>query len=297
MQRVALLIFVLSTTLAAPASADVVVLDDSIIDGSQCVGLDCVNGEVFDFNTFVLKENNLRILFQDTSSSSSFPTHDWLLVANDSSNGGADRFSIHNETMGTIPFTVAGANGNVGIGTATPTRTLHISTGDTPTIRLDQTGDVGWTPYVWDIGGNESNLLIKDDSGTVVVQVMPGGDMTIAGTLTQSSSRDFKHGIVSVQPENILDRVNDLDISRWRYIQDADSSEHIGPMAEDFHRAFGLGADNKHIAASDMAGVAVASIQALNQMVERQAQQLAQISGENAVLKRRLDRLEARLSK
>jgi hypothetical protein len=46
---------------------DFVINDDMIIIGSLCVGFDCVNGEVFSFDTIRLKENNLRIKFDDTS--------------------------------------------------------------------------------------------------------------------------------------------------------------------------------------------------------------------------------------
>src|SRR5262245_10568390 len=65
------------------AAADQVIPDDLIVQGSECVGLDCVNNESFGFETIKLKENNLRILFEDTSVGS-FPTNDWRLIANDS---------------------------------------------------------------------------------------------------------------------------------------------------------------------------------------------------------------------
>ena len=58
------------------ANRDQVILDDLIVDGSVCAGFDCVNGESFGFDTLRLKENNLRIKFQDTSTSPSFPSND-----------------------------------------------------------------------------------------------------------------------------------------------------------------------------------------------------------------------------
>jgi hypothetical protein len=45
---------------------DVVNPDDVIVQGSLCVGLDCVNNESFGFDTIRLKENNTR-LSSDTS--------------------------------------------------------------------------------------------------------------------------------------------------------------------------------------------------------------------------------------
>ena len=144
--------------------ADQQILDDLIVDGSMCVGLDCVNGESFGFDTIRLKENNLRIKFQDTSSSASFPTNDWQLTANDSSNGGANKFSIDDIDGGRTPFTVeAGApshslyvddGGRIGLGTSTPVVEMHVVNGDSPTMRLEQNGSSGFTPQTWDVAGN-----------------------------------------------------------------------------------------------------------------------------------------------
>ncbi len=58
------------------ASADQVVLDNLIIDGSQCVGTACTDNEAFDFDTVIYKANDPSVRFVDTSSSSSFPTND-----------------------------------------------------------------------------------------------------------------------------------------------------------------------------------------------------------------------------
>ena len=97
-----------------------------IVSGSICVGFDCVNGESFGFDTGRYKENNLRVHFDDTSSSASFPRNDWRIVINDSSNGGANYFAIEDSSAGRVPFKVeAGAptnslivedSGDIGIG-------------------------------------------------------------------------------------------------------------------------------------------------------------------------------------
>lgn len=73
-------------------SADQQFQDDVVVKGSLCVGIDCVNGENFGFDTIRLKENNLRIRFTDSSASSSFPTIDWQITVNDSNNGGLNYF-------------------------------------------------------------------------------------------------------------------------------------------------------------------------------------------------------------
>ncbi|HEV7406914.1 MAG TPA: hypothetical protein VGO01_00375 [Bradyrhizobium sp.] len=157
------------------AMADFVIPDDLIVQGSACVGLDCVDGEVFNFDTIRLKENNTRIKFDDTSTSPGFPNNDWQLTANDSASGGLNKFSIENTTVATVPFTIVGAaptnslfvdsSGRLGIKTAVPGLNIHIATGDTPAQRLEQTTASGFSAQTWDIGGNEANFFIRDLTG------------------------------------------------------------------------------------------------------------------------------------
>ena len=152
----------------------VVVTNDQVVLGSQCVGQDCSNGESFGFDTIRLKENNLRIRFFDTSNSASFPTVDWQLTANDSTNGGANKFSIDDLDSGRTPFTIEASapshslyvddGGRMGLGTSTPVVEMHMVDGDTPTVRLDQNGSSGFMPQVWDVAGNEANFFVRDVS-------------------------------------------------------------------------------------------------------------------------------------
>jgi hypothetical protein len=171
---------------AGNAHADFVINDDLIVDGSACIGFDCVNGEVFSFDTIRLKENNLRIKFDDTSVAASFPRNDWQLTANDSANGGASKFSIDDITNSRTPFTVE-ANapshslyvddgGRVGLGTSTPSLELHIIDGDTPAMRLQQDGSSGFAPQTWDVAGNETNFFVRDvtNGSALPLRIRPG---------------------------------------------------------------------------------------------------------------------------
>jgi hypothetical protein len=170
------------------AQADQVITDDLIVQNSLCVGFDCVNNESFGFDTIRLKENNTRIKFQDTSASSSFPSVDWQLTANDSSNGGANKFSIDDIDNGRTPFTItAGARANaifvnsagrVGFGTATPSVDLHVRQGNTPTLRLEQDGSSGFAAQTWDVAGNESGFFVRDvtNGGQLPFRIIPGAD-------------------------------------------------------------------------------------------------------------------------
>jgi hypothetical protein len=107
---VAVTALALSAVLAAPVRADNVIADDNIVQGSECVGLDCVLNESFGFDTLRLKENNVRITFNDTSvGGSAFPQTSWTLAANDSASGGLNRFMLQDISAGTTPFDVRGA--------------------------------------------------------------------------------------------------------------------------------------------------------------------------------------------
>ncbi|RBP50990.1 hypothetical protein [Arenicella xantha] len=185
------------------AQADVVHADDVIIQFSQCVGSDCANGENFGFDTQRLKENNLRIHFDDTSNSASFPSNDWRLVANDTSNGGTSHFSIQDSTAGRSPFRVeAGApanslvvesDGDIGIKTLNPVVDLHIVEGNTPTVRFEQDGSDGFTPQTWDMAGNEANFFIRDvtNGSRLPLQIKPGAD---SGSLFVAANGDVGMG-------------------------------------------------------------------------------------------------------
>jgi len=167
---------------------DQVIIDDLIVDGSACIGQDCVNGENFGFDTLRLKENNLRIKFDDTSNSGSFPNNDWQLTANDSANGGLNKFSIDNTTTGRTPFLIEGPApsnslyvddaGNIGIGTSAPVVEAHMVDGDSPTIRLQQDGSSGFTAQTFDIAANEANFFVRDvtNGSQLPFRIKPGAD-------------------------------------------------------------------------------------------------------------------------
>jgi len=156
---------------------DVVTPDDIIVQGSACVGLDCVDGEVFGFDTIRVKENNTRIQFDDTSAAG-FATNNWQIRANSSAAGGAsflgfvDQGATGNSETGTIVFSTAagapanslfvGSTGRVGLRTGTPVLDLHIATADTPAHRLEQTSASGFAAQTWDIAGNEANFFVRD---------------------------------------------------------------------------------------------------------------------------------------
>jgi hypothetical protein len=71
------------------------------------------------------------------------------------------------------------------------------------------------------------------------------------------------HG-TPVSSNDVLERLSELPISLWSYGFDHRSVRHLGPMAQDFAAAFGLGATDRRISSVDANGVALAAIQALH---------------------------------
>ncbi|NQX01829.1 tail fiber domain-containing protein [bacterium] len=85
----------------------------------------------------------------------------------------------------------------------------------------------------------------------------------VANSVILSSDRNAKKDFRSVEPQSVLDKLAALPVSEWSYKSDP-SVRHLGPMAQDFHAAFGVGPDDRHIATVDADGVALAAIQGLN---------------------------------
>ena len=110
-----------------------------------------------------------------------------------------------------------------------------------------------------------------------------------------SSDRNLKNNIRSVDSRSILERVAEMPISQWSMKADAEGHNHIGPMAQDFYAAFGLGGSDKYIAQGDAQGVALASIQGLYGLLQDTRKLLQEKSDEIQSLKVQLQTLEDRL--
>jgi hypothetical protein len=134
-----------------------------------------------------------------------------------------------------------------------------------------------------------------------------GAHVTAGGAWTNGSSREFKEGFEALDPVAILERLVALPITKWRYKQSAEG-EHIGPVAEEFRAAFGLGHDDRYIATVDADGVALAAIQGLNAKLRAEVEatredldakqaEIDALKRQNNELERRLERLEGLLAR
>ncbi len=187
-----------------------VISGDLTVYNSLCVGFDCLSAESYGSDTIRLKENNLRIHFDDTSGGS-FPANDWRILANSTASGGGSFLAIEDSSAGRQVFTVeAGAASNslyvdtgtrVGIGTSTPVLNLHVTTGNSPGLRLEQNSSSGFAPQSWDIVGNETNFFVRDvTSGSrLPFRIRPG-----APTSSIDISASGKVGIGTASPSSAL---------------------------------------------------------------------------------------------
>ena len=89
-----------------------------------------------------------------------------------------------------------------------------------------------------------------------------GLELTQAGAWKVLSDRHTKTNITAIDPQEMLRKLSELPVTSWQYTHDP-TRRHIGPMAQDFHSAFSLGHDDKHISTLDTDGVALAALKGL----------------------------------
>ncbi|MEW5928479.1 MAG: tail fiber domain-containing protein [Gemmatimonadota bacterium] len=132
-------------------------------------------------------------------------------------------------------------------------------------------------------------------SGTMIA-TSTGAYLSSGGTWTNASDVNRKHRFARVAGEDVLDRLRGLSITTWSYKADGDEVRHLGPTAQGFRAAFGLGREETTIATVDADGVALAAAQALERRTASQAEEIRALREENAALRERLDRIEAALA-
>ena len=177
----------------------------------------------------------------------------------------------------------------------------------------DTDGDQG--TFVWaDDGGDftstgPNQFLVRATGGIYLganstvdipagrfINTSTGGYLTTGGVWTDSSDRDLKENFASLDYRDVLKRLGDVSITRWNFKVQDSSVQHIGPVAQDFHTAFGTGEDDKHLAALDTAGVALAAIQGLYEIVQDKDCEIGELQDREAAKDQRINELETRLA-
>ena len=116
-----------------------------------------------------------------------------------------------------------------------------------------------------------------------------------SGVFSCSSSRLLKDHFASVDGEDGLSRIRSIPVTTWSYTAEGAQVKHMGPFAEDFRAAFGLGTDDTSIGLLDIDGVNFAGVKALEARTAAQADRIQAL--ETAVAERdaRIEALETRL--
>jgi hypothetical protein len=131
--------------------------------------------------------------------------------------------------------------------------------------------------------------LFTNATMTTGMQMAAGGSSWVV-----ISDRNRKQDFHAVDGEDLLARLRGVPVTTWRYRDEADRSTlHIGPMAQDWHRAFGFSRDATTINMSDFDGVNLAAIQALERRTAALQAENAGLRAQNRRLEERLERLEA----
>lgn len=99
-------------------------------------------------------------------------------------------------------------------------------------------------------------------AGGMMAGMMGGGGGGGGGMLAMMSSRDVKEDKKPIEPNALLNAIEKLPVETWNYKADAGKKKHIGPYAEDFKKAFGVG-DGETIQYVDAFGVLFGGVNAL----------------------------------
>ncbi len=127
----------------------------------------------------------------------------------------------------------------------------------------------------------------------VFINTSTGAKLTTGGVWTNASDRNQKENFSPVDGQEVLARLAKVPITTWNYKAEDRSVRHVGPAAQDFRAAFGVGEDDTNISTVDADGVALAAIQGLYQRIQKLESENAALKAETAAQETRLAALEA----
>lgn len=126
------------------------------------------------------------------------------------------------------------------------------------------------------------------------INTSTGGYLSDGGNWVDNSDRATKTNFAPVSCQAVLEGVASLPITTWNYIAEDPAVRHLGPVAQEFHAAFGLGRDDSHIGALDSAGVALAAIQGLYNAVKERDARISELQERLEALENRLEAVNRR---
>lgn len=142
-------------------------------------------------------------------------------------------------------------------------------------------GANGWTWVVPQEGAGQTTVPFRVGHNTSNGN---GAHVTTGGMWTNGSDRNSKQNFEEIDRQAILRKLAELPVTRWQYKGEPTQVRHIGPMAQDFYAAFGVGEDDRFIGTIDADGVALAAIQGLHELVQEKERRIEEIEAKLASL-------------
>ena len=124
----------------------------------------------------------------------------------------------------------------------------------------------GATPHRVVMRADGGYILFSKADNSIGVDLLPG-----AGAWTTHSDRALKDHLEPIDGHWVLNQLATMPIATWNWKSQNIGIRHMGPTAQDFYAAFGLGETDKGISTVDGQGVALAAIQGLNAKLESDA--------------------------
>jgi hypothetical protein len=163
-------------------------------------------------------------------------------------------------------------------------------------LSLTQGAASSSTGVSMDVTSSSARMVMRDELGdtTIVIDAMgriginellpdaplhhsSGARLTAGGVWTNASDENLKENFKPVDGEALLEKIEELPISQWNYKVESDEVTHIGPTAQDFKAAFGVGANDKTISTIDPSGIALAAIKQLSKENDELKVQVAEL--------------------
>ncbi|TAG50024.1 MAG: hypothetical protein EAZ30_01845 [Betaproteobacteria bacterium] len=141
-------------------------------------------------------------------------------------------------------------------------------------------------------------VAFNADTAGFLIVTSTGAKLSTGGVWTNNSDRAKKRDfspITTQSARDILRKVVALPLSTWSYSAEDAKIRHIGPMAQDFWKAFRLGYDDKTMTDIDARGVTLAAIQGLNQIVKDKDAEIAGLRKAQHELKREMAAIKRKL--
>jgi hypothetical protein len=117
-----------------------------------------------------------------------------------------------------------------------------------------------------------------------------GGAYCDGTNWVNASDANVKENFQPINGSELLAQIDQLAISKWNYKGNTDM-EHIGPTAQDFQAAFGVGSDGKSISTIDPAGIALAATKELSARLNKKTERIDQLENEVQQLRALVEKL------